>query len=125
MAQRFTCFLVHGSFPDQGSNPCFCFGKQTLPLSHQRSPVCVFARLSVMADSLRPMDCGPPGSPVYEHSAGKNTGVGCHALLQGDLPNPGIELWSPALQVDSLWSEPPGMPLDIIFKIFHSLSVIE
>ena len=28
---------------------------------------------------------------------GKNTGVGCHFLLQGDLSNPGIELASPAL----------------------------
>ena len=26
----------------------------------------------------------------------------------GDLPNPGIELGSPALQADSLLSEPPG-----------------
>ena len=26
---------------------------------------------------------------------GKNTGVGCHFLLQGDLPNPGIEPMSP------------------------------
>ena len=30
-----------------------------------------------------------------------NTGVGCHSLPQ-DLPNPGIELGSPALQADSL-----------------------
>ena len=28
----------------------------------------------------------------------------------GNLPNPGIEPWSPALQVDSLPSEPPGKP---------------
>ena len=27
-------------------------------------------------------------------SRGKNTGVGCHVLLQGSLPNPGIELAS-------------------------------
>ena len=26
----------------------------------------------------------------------------------GELPNPGIEPWSPALQADSLPSEPPG-----------------
>ena len=26
----------------------------------------------------------------------------------GDLPDPGIEPWSPALQADSLLSEPPG-----------------
>ena len=28
----------------------------------------------------------------------------------GDLPNPGMELWSPTLQADSLPSEPPGNP---------------
>ena len=32
------------------------------------------------------MDCGPPGASVH---GGKNTGVGCHSLLQGNLPNPG------------------------------------
>ena len=30
-----------------------------------------------------PMDCSPPGSSVQGDSPGKNTGVGCHALLQG------------------------------------------
>ena len=30
--------------------------------------------------------------------------------LPGDLPNPGIELRPPALQADSLTSEPPGKP---------------
>ena len=28
----------------------------------------------------------------------------------GDLPNPGIEPWSPAWQADALSSEPPGKP---------------
>ena len=47
-------------------------------------------------------------------SPGKNIGVGCHVLLQGNLPNPGIELGSPALQANSLLSEPPsqGYPLE-------------
>ena len=31
---------------------------------------------------------------------------------QGDLPNPGIEPRSPALQADALPSEPPGKPKD-------------
>ena len=35
----------------------------------------------------------------------------------GDLPNPGIKPMSPALQVDSLLSKPPGKP---IFKHTHS-----
>ena len=30
-----------------------------------------------------PMDCSPPSSSVHGDSPGKNTGVGCHALLQG------------------------------------------
>ena len=30
------------------------------------------------------MACSPPGSSVHEDSLGKNTRVGCHALLQGN-----------------------------------------
>ena len=33
-----------------------------------------------------PMDCSPPGSSVHGDSPGKNTGVYCHALLQGIFP---------------------------------------
>ena len=40
------------------------------------------------------MDYNLPGSPVYGDSPGKNTGVGCYALLQGIFPtqrsNPGL-----------------------------------
>ena len=35
------------------------------------------------------MNCGPPGSSVHGESSGKNTGVGCHALLQGIFPTQG------------------------------------
>ena len=37
-----------------------------------------------------PMDCSPPGSSVHGDSPGKNTGVGCHALLQGIFPTQGL-----------------------------------
>ena len=40
---------------------------------------------------------------------GKNTGMGCHSLLQR-LPNLGIKPGFPALQADFLPSEPPGKP---------------
>ena len=40
------------------------------------------------------MDCSPPGSSVHGDSLGKNTGVGCHSLLQQIFPsqgsNPGL-----------------------------------
>ena len=39
-----------------------------------------------------------------------NTGVGSLSLLQRNLPNPGIEPRSPALQVDFLPAEPQGKP---------------
>ena len=44
---------------------------------------------------------------------------GCHSLLQGDLPDPGIELTSPALQSGSLLLSYQGSP-----KGNHSLSFI-
>ena len=36
-----------------------------------------------------PMDCGPPGFSVHGDSPGKDTGVGCYALLQGIFPTQG------------------------------------
>ena len=96
-----------------------------------------------------PTLCDPMNSFVHGAFPGQNTGVGCHAFLQGifptqgsnpsllhckqilyhlshegsprilewvaysspgDLPNPGIELESPALQVDSLPAELPTFP---------------
>ena len=56
------------------------------------------AKLCLVTQSCQtlcdPMYCSPPGSPVHVDSPGKNTGVGCHALLQGIFPtqgsNPGI-----------------------------------
>ena len=41
-----------------------------------------------------PVDSSPPGSSVHEDSPGRNTGVGCHALLQGIFPTQG---WNPGL----------------------------
>ena len=48
----------------------------------------------------------PPGSSVHGDSPGKNTGIGCHALLQGIFPTQRL---NPCLE-DSLPSEPPGKP---------------
>ena len=62
-------------------------------------PVCWFrGRLSVLSGSYPtlwdPLNCSPPGSCVHGDSPGKNTGVGCHALLQEIFPtrgsNPGL-----------------------------------
>ena len=58
------------------------------------------------------MDCSPPGSCPWD-SPGKNTGVGCHALLQGIFPTQGLNLHLLLLlhwQAGSLPLVPPGKP---------------
>ena len=54
-----------------------------------------------------PGDCSPPGSSVHGDSPDKS-GLPCPPPR--DLPNPGIHPRSPALQADSLLSEPPEKP---------------
>ena len=68
----------------------------------------LFAQLCLTL--CNPMDCSWPGSPVH--------GVLQARMLEwvaipfsGDLPNPGVEPGSPALQADPLPSEPPGKPI--------------
>ena len=61
------------------------------------------------------MDCSPPGLLCPWDSPSENTGVGCHFLLQGDLPHPGIKpvsLMSPALAGRFFTTEPPGKRLE-------------
>ena len=85
--------------------------KIVLPLrvTIAHSKYCTVLSSSVVSDCLWPMDCSPPASSVHGDSLGKNTGVVCHALLQGIFPiqgsNPGLP---PALQAESLPSESPG-----------------
>ena len=43
-----------------------------------------------VSNPLQPMDCSPPGSSVHENSPSKNTGMGCHALLQRIFPTQGL-----------------------------------
>ena len=46
--------------------------------------------LSCVRLLVTPMDCmEPPVSSVHRNSLGKNTGVGCHAILQGIFPTQG------------------------------------
>ena len=56
------------------------------------SPLC--AVLCLVAQSCltlcNNMDYSPPGSSVHGDSPGKNTGVGCCALLQGIFPTQGL-----------------------------------
>ena len=50
--------------------------------------VCVCVCVQSCPTPCDPMDCGLPGSSVC--FPGKNTGVGCHFLLQGIFPTKGL-----------------------------------
>ena len=56
-----------------------------------------------------PMDCRPPGTSVPGDSLDKNTGVGCHALLQGSFPTQESNwVWSISIAGWFLPGEHPG-----------------
>ena len=89
----------------------FSFGKQILIMCQSVS------RLVVCLTLCNPMDCSPPGSSVHGDSPGKNTGVGCHFLLQGII-QPREWTWSSALQVDSLLYEPQGKHVCVLAQLW-------
>ena len=75
---------------------------------------CVCARVcSVVSDSSWPCELRPPGILCPWNFPGKNTGVGCHFLLQGIFRAQGSNLCLLRLlheQADSLPLEPSGKP---------------
>ena len=72
---------------------------------------CVHAQSLQLCPTLcDPMDCSPLG-PLSMGILQARTLVGLLFLPPGDLPDPGVEPRSPALQADSSLSELPGKPL--------------
>ena len=76
--------------------------------------ICMHEIASVMSDSLRLCEWLPARLLCPRDSLGKNTGVDCHALLQGIFPTQGLNLHLLRLlhwQVRSLSLVPPGSPI--------------
>ena len=86
--------LLQGIFPTQGSNPGLLHCTWILyQLSHKGSPsvfICLL-RHSVVSDFATP-GLQPTRLLCPWDSPGKNTGVGCHFLLQGIFPTQGWNL---------------------------------
>ena len=85
------------------TKPTFCF----IVLKKSGDCVCNVNHL-VVSDSLWPHELQPSRLLCPWDFPGKNTGVNSHSLLQQNLPNSGIKPGSPALQADSLPSQPPS-----------------
>ena len=80
--------------------PAVIWGHPTDPLlvlaaPFLRQPLAVLRLVAQSCPTLyNPIDCSPPGFSIQGDSPGQNTGVGCHALLQGIFltqgSNPGL-----------------------------------
>ena len=56
-----------------------------------------------------PTFCSPLGSSVHGNSSGKDTGVDCHALLQGIFPTQGLNLGLPYCRQILYWLSHQGI----------------
>ena len=90
--------------------------------------VCVYTHTLVVSDSVRPFGLQPTRLVCPWDSPGKNTAVGCHALLQGIFPtqssNPhllSILHW----QVGSLPLATPGKPKISVVSVLENFRVHE
>ena len=79
-------------------------GRDSLLLSHLG---CCCSVAKSCPPLCNPTDCSPPGSSVHGDSPGKDTVVGCHALLQGIFPTQGS---NPGLLHCGQITETPGQP---------------
>ena len=98
-------------------------------LAALRNTMCLTCVLvaSVVSNSFPPCELQPARLLCPWDSPGKNTGVGCHSLLQGIFPAQGLNPGSPELHADSLASDPWGKSMclmaSITFLIFLYLAV--
>ena len=126
-----TAFLC-GFLPPSGLFTCCavssgCFS----PRIYMASPLTSSRVLCLVTQShptlCDPMDYSPPGSSVHGDSPDKNTGVGCHALLQGIFPtqgsHPGLPhcRWIPCppnLCSNAISSEEPFLVTWVLYMAF-------
>ena len=99
----FSCRWICRLFPCLGYCQWYCYER-----SERHSVVTLWP-------PLWPHGLQPARLPCPWTSPGQNTGVGSQYFSPspGGLPNPWTEPRSPALQMDSSPSEPPGKPMNI------------
>ena len=83
--------------------------------SKPRNPALILTQKESKQKAIVSQSCPTLCDPLVcpWNSPGKKTGVDCHSLFQGNFPKPGIKLGFPALQADSLPSEPPALEIQI------------
>ena len=83
---------------------------------------CMRAKSLQLCPTLCTLHYGLQSARLLCHgdSPGNNTWSGLLCPPPGDLPDPGMEPRSPALQADSLPSEPPGKPILTQHRCLHA-----
>ena len=100
----------------QFSNPVLTKSLRAYVLSHLCLTLCY------------PMDCSPTRLLCPWNFPGKNTGVGCHALLQGIFPTQDRTLMPPALAdsfftTSAIWEGPKSLTTCQTISPFPGISV--
>ena len=85
--------------------------------------VCVCVVTQSHLTLCNPMDCSPVGSSVHGDSPARNTGVDCHALLQGIFQTQGLNPGLPHCRqiLYSLWHQGSTHSIYIYYKILGIL----
>ena len=86
----------------------FKFELQSNEIAKALEVQCVCVSPSIVSNSLQPHGLQPTRLLCPWDSPGRNTGVGCHFLLQGIFPNRGSNPDLPHFRQILYWSEPPG-----------------
>ena len=111
--------LLQGIFPTQGSNPGLPHGRQILyQLSYEGSPCKHWkwkSSCSVESDSLLPYGLEPAKLLHPWDFPSKDTGVGCHFLLQGNFPTQGLNPGLPDCRQTLYHLSHQGSPKSAIF----------
>ena len=84
-----------GSSQPRNRTHIFCIASKFFTTDPSRKPICNMCLIAQLCLTVYdPMDCSLQGTSVQGDSPGKNTGMGCHFLLQGIIQiqgsNPGL-----------------------------------
>ena len=108
-------------WPPKPLKPYFCLFTSSIPSGANKTVFSSLDQITILYWEMEsevaqlcsticdPMDCSLPGSSVHGIFQAR-VWSGLPFLSPGDLPQPGTEPGSPALQADSLPPEPPGKP---------------
>ena len=100
----------------------FSWGPQINIVQSYLSYICVCVlSYSVMSKSLQPHGLQPTRLLCPWNFPGKNTGMGCHFLLQGFLPGIKLTSGSPALASGFLATVPPEKCEDLLVVAYKHL----